>query len=125
MVGNSFIQSLAAAIVLGSTLGSIVAGFFAVRQRSLVTLLRESNNDYKQRNEQLEAERDELKVIVEQLRTDVAQLKREKTLPLENLTRLVIEQNAKTQKSIMSLTAELKKQRTQQNDKTRRSSKQV
>lgn len=103
-----FVQALGAAIVLGSTLGATVAGFFAYRQKSLVSLLRESNQDYKDRNEQLEKERDELKKTVEQLQADVKQLKAEKMMPLESLTKLIIKQHAQNQKNIIALTKAIK-----------------
>lgn len=88
-----FIQILAGAIVLGSTLGATVAGFFAYRQKTLVSLLRESNSDYKDRNVQLESERDELKKDVDKLKDTVARLEQEKRLPLEKLTDLIIKQH--------------------------------
>lgn len=108
-----FVQILAGAIVLGSTLGTTVASVFAYRQKSLVTMLRESNSDYKLRVEQLEDERESLKKIIETLQADVGQLKREKTLPLDNLTKLVesnILQSRQTDKSILELTKVLRQQ---------------
>lgn len=102
-----FTQTLGAAIVLGSTLGATVAGFSAYRQKNLVVLLRESNKDYKDRSDQLEAERDELRVKVKTLQDDVAQLKREKTLPLERLTKLVISQHKDMHQSMIHLTKAL------------------
>lgn len=98
-----YLQAIGAAITFGSALGAIVAGFFAQRQKSLVTLLRESNNDYKERVEQLEQERDDLKKAVQALRDEVQELKRQRALPLEKLVKLVTQQHADTQKSIMAL----------------------
>lgn len=93
MGGNDFAQILAGAVVLGSTLGATVAGFFAYRQKSLVTLLRESNSDYKDRNEQLESERDELKRELGKVKDAVDRLEKEKRLPLEKLTQLIVQQH--------------------------------
>ena len=106
-----FLQLLGGAVVLGSALGTTVASLFAYRQKSLVTMLRESNKDYKDRVDQLVADGESKDTLINQMRKDIDQLKREKTLPLENLTRLVISQNAETNKSIMALTNELKKSR--------------
>lgn len=105
-----FIQILAAAIVLGSTIGTTVASLFAYRQKSLVTMLRESNADYKNRVDQLVSDGELKDKQIADLTTDVAQLKREKMLPLDNLTKLVIRQNAETNKSIMNLTKAIQQQ---------------
>lgn len=121
-----FPQTLGAAIVLGSTLGATVAGFSAYRQKNLVVLLRESNNDYKDRNAQLEADNERYKTQIKELQTDVAQLKREKTLPLEKLTKLVISQHQDMQRSMIQLTKALNSTVSVmkgQNDKPRTSSK--
>lgn len=105
--GVDYIQILAGAIVLGSTLGATVAGFFAYRQKSLVTLLRESNSDYKDRNEQLETERDDLKKDVSKLKDAVDRLEREKRLPLEKLTQLIVQQHTAQLASMNSIATKL------------------
>lgn len=102
-----YLQIIGAAITGGATLGAIVAGFFAQRQKSLVTLLREGNNDYKERVEQLETERDQLKKDFQSMKDEFAQLKKEKALPLEKLTKLIMTQHAENQESIMALTQAL------------------
>lgn len=98
-----YLQAIGAAITFGSALGAIVAGFFAQRQKSLVTLLRESNKDYKDRVEQLEADRDRFEELSKKQADEIADLKRQKMLPLEQLIKLVTQQHADTQKSIMAL----------------------
>lgn len=107
MGGTDFVQILAGAVVLGSTLGATVAGFFAYRQKSLVTLLRESNGDYKERNEQLESERDELKHDVVKLKDAVDRLEKEKRLPLEKLTQLIVQQHTAQLDSMNSIAIKL------------------
>lgn len=107
-----FVQILAGAIVLGSTLGATVAGFFAYRQKSLVSLLRESNNDYKDRNVQLESERDELREVIIKLKDSVHKLENERRLPLEKLTKLIVTQHAENQESILQLTKAISKNNT-------------
>lgn len=87
------LQTLGAAIVFGSALGATLAGFFAYRQKSLVTVLREANNDYKDRVEQLEQQRDSMVKDNKSLADRVKQLESEKRLPLEELTTLVIKQH--------------------------------
>lgn len=88
-----FLQVLGAAITFGSALGATVAGFFAYRQKSLVTVLRESNNDYKERVDQLIEEREELNKKIDFLTESVKRLEKEKQLPLDRLTKLVMSQN--------------------------------
>lgn len=107
MGGTDFIQILAGAIVLGSTLGATVAGFFAYRQKSLVSLLRESNSDYKDRNVQLEQERDLFKADVIKLQDAVKRLEQEKRLPLEKLTSLIINQHTAQLASMNAIATKL------------------
>lgn len=95
-----FIQVLGAAIVFGSTLGATLAGLFASRQRSLVKLLREANNDYKERVEQLEKDRDDDRRTIQQQAAEIKQLKSEKALPLQQLTKLIVSQHAETMAAV-------------------------
>ena len=99
-----YLQALGAAITFGSALGAIVAAFFAQRQKSLVTLLREGNADYKLRVEQLEKDRDSLANVVQKQAEEIKQLKSEKALPLKELTQLIMTQHSENQESIMELT---------------------
>ena len=98
-----YIQYVGAAITFGSVLGGIVAGFFARRQKSLVVLLRESNNDYKERVSQLEDTVDRQDTQIKKQDDEIKQLKAEKALPFENLIKLITKQHAQTNKSIMQL----------------------
>jgi hypothetical protein len=103
------IGTLAVAITGGSTLGATIAGFFAYRQKSLVTLLRESNKDYKDRVEQLEEDRDRLERVTKDQAEEIAQLKREKELPLKNLIELITTQHTSTFDAITKLADALAK----------------
>lgn len=95
-----YLTYVGAAITFGSVIGGIVAGLFAQFQKSKINLLRESINDYKARNEQLEKDNDRLKQEVEMLAKEIEQLKREKRLPLDKLIRLVTKHHDETQESI-------------------------
>lgn len=101
---SNLIATLAVAITGGSTLGATIAGFFAYRQKSLVVLLRESNADYKERVGQLEEDRDRFEKLSKTQSEEIAQLKRERQLPLENLIKLVTSQHAATLLAITNLT---------------------
>lgn len=92
----NFLELLGAAITFGSALGATLAGLFATRQRSLVTLLREANNDYKDRVGQLETDRDSLQIVVKKQAEEINRLKSEKALPLKQLTELVAQQHKET-----------------------------
>lgn len=111
MEGN-LIATLAVAITGGSTLGATIAGFFAYRQKSLVTLLRESNQDYKERVGQLEQDRDRLEKLSKEQTAEIAQLKAEKALPLENLTQLITSQHQLLIAAITELTKTISKKET-------------
>ena len=102
MDGN-LIATLAVAITGGSTLGATIAGFFAYRQKSLVTLLRESNKDYKERVEQLEKDRDRFEEMTKKQAEEISLLKREKELPLKNLIELITSQHTATMSAITEL----------------------
>lgn len=104
---QGLLSTLAIAITTGSALGATIAGFFAYRQKSLVTLLRESNKDYKDRVEQLEEERENLKKMIDDLNSRVKAMEQEKALPLEELTKLIIEQHTQQIKSTDKTTKEL------------------
>lgn len=104
---SGLISTLAVAITGGSTLGATIAGFFAYRQRSLVALLRESNKDYKDRVEQLEDDRDRLTAVTKSQADEIAILKAEKTLPLDNLTKLITSQHQMLIAAITELTKAL------------------
>jgi len=105
------IQTLGAAITFGSALGATIAGFFAYRQKSLVTVLRESNNDYKERVEQLEEDRDSKKREVESLTTRIMFLEREKQLPLEELTKLIMQQHTQQLQLMGKMAESIKRKR--------------
>lgn len=107
MMDAGLISTLAVAITGGSTLGATIAGFFAYRQKSLVTLLRESNSDYKDRVDQLEKDRDDDRKTIEQQTVEIAQLRNEKALPLENLITLITSQHTSTLTAITELTKAL------------------
>ena len=102
-----FLTLLGGAITFGSALGATVAGFFAYRQKSLVTLLRESNKDYKDRVEQLEIERDGLNKRIDLLTTAVKALQDQKALPLENLTLLVTQQYQELHKVLSGIPSQI------------------
>lgn len=101
---SGLISTLAVAITGGSTLGATIAGFFAYRQKSLVTLLRESNADYKDRVVQLEQDRDRFEKVTKDQALEIAQLKAEKALPLDNLIKLITSQHTSTLSAITELT---------------------
>lgn len=101
---SGLISTLAVAITGGSTLGATIAGFFAYRQKSLVTLLRESNKDYKDRVEQLEQDRDRFEELNKKLVAEITALKREKELPLKELIELITSQHNATFSAITELT---------------------
>lgn len=108
MDGN-LIATLAVAITGGSTLGATIAGFFAYRQKSLVTLLRESNADYKERVGQLESDRDRFEKLAKEQGDEIDRLKAEKALPLDNLTKLITSQHQMLIAAITELTKALAK----------------
>ena len=83
------------------------AGFFAYRQKSLVTLLRESNADYKERVGQLEQDRDRFEKTTKDQAAEIAQLKAEKALPLDNLIKLITSQHQVLISAITELTTAL------------------
>lgn len=101
---SNLIGTLAVAITGGSTLGATIAGFFAYRQKSLVTLLRESNKDYKDRVEQLEEDRDRFEKTTKEQAEKIRHLEAEKTLPLKNLIELITSQHTTTLNAITALT---------------------
>lgn len=101
---SSLIATLAVAITGGSTLGATIAGFFAVRQKTLVTLLREANGDYEKRVKQLEDDRDRFEKQTKDQAARIAQLESEKALPLENLIKLITSQHTATLRAITDLT---------------------
>lgn len=107
---SGLISTLAVAITGGSTLGATIAGFFAYRQKSLVTLLRESNKDYKDRVDQLEKDRDTDRETINKQADEIKQLKAEKALPLDNLTKLITSQHQVLISAITELTKALSKQ---------------
>lgn len=85
---------------LASILATIAASFYGVRQKTIIATLNESNKAYKERNEQLEDERDSLKETLlardEQHTKDLAELRgriitleKIKTPPLEPLMELI------------------------------------
>lgn len=85
---------------LAAILATIAASFYGVRQKTIITTLNESNKAYKERNEQLEEERDSLKkVLLErdkqhtkdlaELRGRIITLEKIKTPPLEPLMELI------------------------------------
>ena len=113
---SNLISTLAVAITGGSTLGATIAGFFAYRQKSLVTLLRESNKDYKDRVEQLEEDRDRFERLTKEQADKIKRLEDEKTLPFKNLIELITSQHTATLTAITELTRAI----TIQNRPTRR-----
>ncbi len=104
---SGLVSTLAVAITGGSTLGATIAGFFAYRQKSLVTLLRESNADYKERVGQLEQDRDRFEKTTKEQADEIAKLKAEKALPLDNLTKLITSQHSVLISAISELTKAL------------------
>ncbi len=101
---SGLIATLAVAITGGSTLGATIAGFFAVRQKTLVALLREANGDYEKRVKQLEDDRDRFEKLNKEQTAEIAQLRAEKALPLENFIKLITSQNDATLSAITALT---------------------
>lgn len=104
---SGLISTLAVAITGGSTLGATIAGFFAYRQKSLVTLLRESNTDYKDRVGQLESTVDRQAIEIKGQADKITQLENEKTLPLDNLIKLITSQHQVLISAITELTTAL------------------
>lgn len=104
---SNLIATLAVAITGGSTLGATIAGFFAYRQKSLVTLLRESNADYKERVGQLEQDRDRFEKLSREQADKISRLESEKALPLDNLTKLITSQHQMLIAAITELTKAL------------------
>lgn len=104
MVDSGLISTLAIAITGGATLGGTIAGFFAIRQKTLVTMLREANGDYEKRVKQLETDRDRLDRSDKEKTARIAQLEAEKALPLENFIKLITSQNDAVLSAITALT---------------------
>lgn len=81
------ITILLAALTLASTLGAASAVFYGVRQKTIIEVLRLSNDSYKERNEQLESiikERDaKYAKDIAELQGKVSVLENIKTPPLE------------------------------------------
>ncbi len=110
---SNLIATLAVAITGGSTLGATIAGFFAIRQKTLVTMLREANGDYEKRVKQLESDRDRFEKLTKDQTQEIANLRAEKALPLENFIKLITSQNESTLAAITALTeAIMQKQNT-------------
>jgi response regulator of citrate/malate metabolism len=103
------LETLGAAIVAGSALGATIAGFFAYRQKSLVTVLREGNQDYKERVEQLERDREVDQKMLKKQAQQIEVLQNEKRLPLDELTRLIVQQHSDQLKSTNDLATQLSK----------------
>jgi response regulator of citrate/malate metabolism len=101
------LETLGAAIVAGSALGATIAGFFAYRQKSLVTVLREGNQDYKERVDQLERDREFDQRQLEEQARQIEALQQEKRLPLDELTRLIVEQHSEQIRSTENLATQM------------------
>lgn len=101
------LETLGAAIVAGSALGATIAGFFAYRQKSLVTVLREGNQDYKERVEQLERDREIDQKMLKKQAQQIEALQNEKRLPLDELTKLIVQQHSDQLKSTENLATQM------------------
>ena len=77
-----------------SVLGTVSAVFYGVRQKTIIATLRESNDAYKERNEQLEKSLEGLTKQITLLEGRIKSLEQIKTPPIEPLIKL-IEQNEK------------------------------
>lgn len=120
---SGLIATLAVAITGGSTLGATIAGFFAVRQKTLVTLLREANGDYEKRVKQLESDRDRFEKTTKDQAAEIAQLRAEKALPLDNFIKLITSQNEAVLSAITALTTAIQSLPTNPNTKSRKAKK--
>lgn len=103
----AWFETLAAAIVTGSALGAVLAGFFAYRRGASEKLLRAIVGDQEKRIKQLETDRDDLAAERDKLAKRVETLEHERQLPLTELTQLVIQQNTAQLDAIKALTTEM------------------
>lgn len=101
------VSNLQTVIIGGLGLGSAVAALFAYNQKLGKDVLREANKDYKERNEQLEADNDRLKKDILDLKKRVTTLEAEKRLPLDELTKLIIQQHSEQISSTEKLTRQI------------------
>lgn len=86
--GNIFTVVLAI-FTLASILGTAAAIFYSVRQRTVITILKESNDAYKDRNAQLESQTVRNTSDITALKNRIVDLEKIKTSPLEPLIALV------------------------------------
>lgn len=87
---SDFIQTC---IALVGILGVVIAGFYGIKQKTTIITLKESNEAYVERNDQLEKERIELKQEwaekFAELNGRIKTLERIKTPPLRPLIEMV------------------------------------
>lgn len=74
---------------LAGVLGTVVASFYGVRQKTTITILSESNKAYVERNGQLDEDIKRKDITIAQQNERIATLERIKTPPLEPLIHLV------------------------------------
>ncbi len=72
-----------------SVLATVAASFYAVRQKTIIATLRESNDAYKERNEQLEKSLEGIEKQVTILEGRIKTLEAIKTPPIQPLIKLV------------------------------------
>lgn len=73
---------------LASVLGTIAAGFYGVRQKTIIETLQASNSAYVERNTQLETQTKEQAIKISQLEGRLTTLENIKTPALEPLIEL-------------------------------------
>jgi len=92
----STFELLIAAVLGGSTLGATIAGFLAYRRGAREKVLTALVDDQDKRIKQLEGDRDRLAKQVENL-------EREKRLPLDQLSQLIVTQHTAQMKSMTDI----------------------
>lgn len=95
-----YLQSLTPIITGASFIGGALGVALAYKRKTDLEVLRASNLDYKDRNEQLEQDNARLK-------KENAVLEAQRVLPFEKLTKLIVTQHSQSIKSMSDIITEL------------------
>lgn len=100
-------ETLSAAIVGGSALGAVVAGFMSNRRGAESKLKDSIIADYEKRVKQLEDDKAAVETERDEALKRVTELENERQLPLTQLTELIVNQSAAQAKSFEAVTVHL------------------
>ena len=98
---SNFSTILTLIFTIASTLGAAGAIFYSVKQKTYITILKESNDAYKDRNAQLEEQLDRNTKDILELHRRIKDLERLKTPPLQPLVALVTKNHKEVMTAIL------------------------